>query len=63
MNWQLFEVWSVDDDGHEELVDTTHSLKEAQELANESLDEDGVVEVVIYRENDYGDLEEEQRLQ
>ena len=33
MTWELFEVWAVDEDDYEQLVDTTKSLKEARELA------------------------------
>jgi hypothetical protein len=62
MSWEFYEVWSVDEDDHEELVDTTQSLKEAQEIAETTLGEDGVVESIIYRENDIGDLEEVQRI-
>jgi hypothetical protein len=62
MSWELYEVWSIDDDDHEELVDTTRSLKEAQEMAGATLKEDNIVEVIIYRENEIGDLEEVQRI-
>ena len=51
MRWELFEVVAVDVDGHEEVVDTTKSLKAARELANKLLTED-VVEVIINREVD-----------
>lgn len=51
MRWELFEVVAVDDYGHEELVDTTKSLKEARELAKLALT-DGAVEVIINREVD-----------
>lgn len=56
MSWVQYEVWSVDEDGHEELIDTTNSLKEARQLAEESL-QDSIVECIIYREED-GELEE-----
>ena len=56
MSWAQYEVWSVDEDGHEELIDTTNSLKEAKKLAEESLQDD-IVECIIYREED-GELEE-----
>ena len=56
MSWAQYEVWSVDEDGHEELIDTTNSLKEAKKLAEESL-QDYIVECIIYREED-GELEE-----
>ena len=61
MNWELYEVWAVDLDGHETLIETTKSLKEARQLAEVNLDEDNV-ECVIYRENELGDLVEVERL-
>jgi hypothetical protein len=57
MIWELYEVWSVDIDGREELIDTTNSLKEAQQLATESLTED-IVECIIYKEDEDGELNE-----
>lgn len=51
MRWELFEVVSVDEDGYEDIVDTTKSLKEARELAKKLLT-DGAVEVIINREVD-----------
>jgi hypothetical protein len=57
MIWELYEVWSVDVDGREELIDTTNSLKEAQQLAKESLTED-IVECIIYKEDEDGELSE-----
>jgi hypothetical protein len=57
MIWELYEVWSVDVDGREELIDTTNSLKEAQQLAKESLTED-IVECIIYKEDEDGELHE-----
>lgn len=59
MNWELYEVWAVDEDGHEDLIDTTKSLKEAKQLAVESLDD--AVECVIYLEQD-GDMVEVERI-
>ena len=56
MSWVQYEVWSVDEDGHEELIDTTNSLKEARIIAENSLQDD-IVECIIYKEED-GDLEE-----
>ena len=61
MNWELYEVWAVDTDGHEDLVDTTKSLKEARQLAQLNIDED-VPECVIYAENPEGDLVEIERI-
>jgi hypothetical protein len=57
MNWELYEVWSVDEDGHELLIETTKSLKEAQAIARNSLT-DYIVECIIYREDANGDLQE-----
>lgn len=61
MTWELYEVWAVDEDGHEDLIDTTKDLKEARQLASLNLDE-GVRECVIYKENEDGDLIEVQRI-
>ena len=57
MIWELYEVWSIDIDDREELINTTNSLKEAQLLAKESLTED-IVEVIIYKEDEEGELVE-----
>jgi len=57
MNWELYEVWAVDADGSEELIETTNSLKEAKEIAEVNIGDD-IVECVIYREDDNGDLQE-----
>ena len=39
MTWELYEVWSEDDEGHEELIDTTKSRKEALQLAKKAINE------------------------
>jgi hypothetical protein len=57
MIWELYEVWAVESDGHEQLIDTTNSLKEAQQLAVESLTDD-ILEVIIYKEDEEGELVE-----
>ena len=57
MNWELYEVWSVDQDGYEELVDTTKSLKEARQIARDTLSE-YFVECIIYQEDEDGELVE-----
>jgi hypothetical protein len=62
MNWELYEVWAEDDIGHQELVDTTKSLKEAQELAKLKIEDEGIEAVFIYQETEDGDLEEIERL-
>lgn len=62
MNYELYEVWGVDDTGHEELLDTTSSKKQANEIAESGIGL-GYLETVIYRENDNGDLEEVERFE
>lgn len=61
MPWVQYEVWGVDDAGHEEIIDTTNSLKEANQLADVTLNDvdNGIVECIIYKEMD-GELEEVQ---
>ena len=60
MRWELFEVVAVGEDGYEEVVNTTKSLKEARELAKKKLTE-GAVEIIINREVD-DEVEEVERL-
>ena len=62
MTWELYEVWSEDDVGHQELVDTTKSLKEAKELAKNTLELEGIEAVTIFQELDNGDIVEIERL-
>jgi hypothetical protein len=61
MTWELYEVWSEDDIGHQELVETTKSLKEAKTLAEKSLD-DGALVAIIYQETGDSDQKEILRL-
>jgi hypothetical protein len=60
MNFELYEVWSVDEAGHEELVETTSSRKEALEIAEANLGL-GAMEAVVYQEDENGDLHEIKR--
>ena len=61
MNWELYEIWSVDEDGHEDLIETTKSLKEARAIAEANLTE-YYAECVIYAEDPKGDLVEIERI-
>ena len=61
MIWELYEIWGVDEDSHEELLETTSSKKQAFEIANASLGL-GYFEVVVYQGDENGDLEEIERL-
>ena len=58
MIWVQYEVWGVGEDGHEELIETTNSLKEARKIAETALTEQ-IVECIIYKEED-GELYEEE---
>ena len=60
MNFELYEVWTVDEAGHEELVETTSSRKEALEIAEANLGL-GAIEAIIYQEDENGDLHEIKR--
>ena len=62
MNFELYEVWTVDEAGHEELAETTSSRKEAMEIAEANLGL-GYLEAIVYKENEDGDLEEIQRFE
>ena len=62
MNWELYEVWAVDEDGHEELIETTKSLKEAKQIANLKVEEEAITECIIYREDEEGDLVEVEKI-
>lgn len=61
MNWELYEVWAVDTDGSESLIDTTKSLKEARQIALVNMTDD-VTECVIYKEDEEGELVELERI-
>jgi hypothetical protein len=61
MTWELYEVWQEDHSGHEELLETTNSRKEALSLAKKALNENSGT-VTVYRETEDGDYEEIQRL-
>ena len=54
MTYMLYEVWAEDEDGHNELLETTASQKEAFEIAKVSLS-DGYVSSSVYQETDDGD--------
>ena len=62
MNWELYEVWAEDNDGHEELIETTKSRSQAFKLAQSTLAE-GYVASIVYLENEDGDLEEVKRFE
>ena len=61
MSWEMYEVWAVDSNGHETLIDTTKDIKRARLMARESLD-DVNIECIIYKETEDGELELVERL-
>ena len=62
MNYELYEVWGVDEEFHEELLETTASKKQAEEIAEASLGL-GYFQTVIYKEDENGDLKEVDRFE
>jgi hypothetical protein len=53
MSWTQYEVWA-ELDGHQELIETTHSKKEALALAEKTYG-DGVDLVQVFEESDDGE--------
>ena len=53
MSWTQYEVWA-EMDGHQELIETTHSRKEALGLAKKLYNE-GIDVVQVFEENSDGD--------
>lgn len=60
MKWELYEVWSKDEMGYEDLIKTTKSRKEAMQLAKSELSEDCQC-IIVYQETEDGDQEEIER--
>lgn len=52
MSWTQYEVWGLMD-GHQELIETTYSIKEATTLAEKTF-QDGCDFVEIYQETSDG---------
>ena len=53
MSWTQYEVWA-EFDGHQELIETTHSRKEAMQLAEKTFHE-GSEFVEVFEETKDGD--------
>ena len=62
MNWELYEVWTEDDAGQEELIETTNSRKQAFEIAQTQVNL-GYIASIVYLENEEGDLEKVKRFE
>jgi hypothetical protein len=61
MSYMLFEVWTEDEYGHQELLETTASLTGAKRIAQKAIS-DGSFASIIYQETEEGDTREIQRL-
>lgn len=61
MSFLLYEVWAEDQDGHQELIDTTASQTEAFKLAEKFLGEHPAV--VVFKETEDGDTVEIKRFE
>lgn len=60
MSWTQYEVWA-ELEGHQELIETTYSKKEALTLAKKTFN-DGADLVTVYEETADGDYEQIERL-
>jgi len=60
--FELYEIWAQEEDGHEELIDTTPSRTQAFEIAESTLGL-GYFTVVVFQEYELGDLEEIKRFE
>jgi hypothetical protein len=53
MNWVQYEVWAEDDDGHQELIETTASKKDALSIAERTHRDTNMI-VTVHEEDDAG---------
>jgi hypothetical protein len=60
--FELYEIWAQEEDGHEELIDTTPSRTQAFEIAQATVGL-GYLTVIVFQENEIGELEEIKRFQ
>jgi hypothetical protein len=56
MNWVQYEVWSEDDSGHQELIETTASKKDALRIAERTHKDTNAI-VTVYEETTDGDYQ------
>ena len=62
MTWELYEVWSEDEIGHEELIETTKSRTQAFEIAKAQI-EMGALAAIVYQETEDGETVEIKRFE
>lgn len=60
--FMLFEIWAEEEDGHQELLETTASQSEAFKIAEQAV-LDGAYATIVLQETDDGDLKEIQRFE
>lgn len=53
--YELYEIWTEDESGHQELVETTGDRRQALRMAKEAK-RPGII-VTVYQETEDGDLE------
>ena len=58
----LFEIWIEDNDGRQELIETTASQTEAFKIAEQAVIE-GAYASIVLKEDDNGDISEVQRFE
>lgn len=57
MTWELYEVWAIEEDGHEDLIMTTKSLQEAKKVASIKIKQENYIAIDIFKETEDGDRE------
>jgi hypothetical protein len=56
MNWVQYEVWAEDDEGHQELIETTASKKDAIRIAERTHKDTDMI-VTVHEEDADGNYE------
>ncbi len=56
MTWELYEVWAEDEFGHEKLIETTKSRKQAIDIARDAV-KNGYILSKVWREVDEEDMD------
>lgn len=62
MSYQLYEVWTEDEQGHQELLETTASEKAASDIAEKAVLE-GSFAAIIIQETEDGEIVELERFE
>ena len=62
MSFQLYEVWTEDEDGHQEFLETSASKRAAEQIAEKAVIE-GAYAAIIFQETEDGDTAEIERFE